>query len=201
MLYTMSSGDPETRKKIMETTQRLIMESRGQAVRMEDIAQASGVSRQAIYLHFGSRVGLMVATVQYVDQAAGFMERTRHVREEKDGQVAVALFIDFWADYVPVIYGLAKQLLLLKESDEAAAAAWKDRMESLRNGPCRFLMEHLERDGCLDAGWRTETAADFFWMLLSIQTWESLVMVRGWSTEQYATRLKETIERTLIAQG
>jgi AcrR family transcriptional regulator len=194
----MSSGKPETRIRIMETTRRLIEESQGKAVRLEDIAQASGVSRQAIYLHFGSRVGLMVATVQYIDKTAGFIERTQHVRDEADSVKAVGLFVDFWASYIPTIYGLAKQLLVLRETDKGAAAAWKDRMDGLRNAPCRYLIERLEKDGRLAPGWEIEMAIDFFWALISIQTWESLVIERGWSNEQYATKLKQMIGRALI---
>ena len=194
----MSSGDPETRKKILETTRELIEESRGEAVRLQDIAQAAGVSRQAIYLHFDSRADLMVATVQYIDRSGGLMERTQHVRDEEDSRVSVALFIDVWAEYVPAIYPMAKQLLILRETDEGAAAAWQDRMESLRNGPCRYLVERLEKDGQLAPEWKTETAVDVFWALISIQTWESLVIERGWSREQYAARLKEMIRRVLI---
>jgi AcrR family transcriptional regulator len=183
----------------MEATRRLIEESQGQAVRLKDIAQASGVSRQAIYLHFGSRVGLMVATVQYIDETAGFVERTQPVRDEADSARAVELFVDFWASYVPTIYGLAKQLLVLRETDEGAAAAWKDRMDGLRNVPCRYLIERLEKDGRLAPGWGVEMAIDFFWALISVQTWESLVIERGWSGDQYAMTLKQVIERALIA--
>ena len=60
----------------MEATRQLIEQSQGKAVRLEDIAKASGVSRQTIYLHFGSRVDLMVATVQHIDEANKFSERT-----------------------------------------------------------------------------------------------------------------------------
>lgn len=183
----------------MEATRRLIEESQGTVVRLQDIAHAAGVSRQAIYLHFGSRAGLMVATVQYIDEAAGFKERTQHVRDEEDSVKAVAHFVEFWTEYVATVYGLAKQLLILRETDEGAAAAWQDRMEGLRNGPCRYLVERLEQDGRLAPEWQTEAAIDLFWTLVSIQTWESLVIVRGWSDEQYETRLKQIIEAVLIA--
>jgi AcrR family transcriptional regulator len=194
----MSSGDLETRRRIMEATRQLIEQSRGQAVRLKDIAQASGVSRQAIYLHFGSRAGLMVATVQYIDQVAGFVERTQHIREEEDSLAAMDLFVDFWADYVPTIYGLAKQLLVLRQTDEGAASAWDDRMDGLRNGVCRYLVARLEQDGRLDPQWQTETAIDVLWTLISIQTWESLVIERGWSHELYTTKLKQMIKHILI---
>jgi AcrR family transcriptional regulator len=196
----MSSGHPETRKKIMETTRRLLETSQGKTVRLEDIAQAAGVSRQAIYLHFGSRVGLMVATVQYIDESAGLMERTQRACQEEDGLAAVGLFIDIWAGYVPTIYDLARQLLTLRGTDEGAAAAWEDRMDSLRNGPCRFLIERLERDGRLASEWDTETAVDLLWTFLSIQTWETLVIECGWSKKQYATTLKQLVQRMLVAR-
>jgi AcrR family transcriptional regulator len=199
MICIMSRGDPETRRRIIETTRRLIEASRGRVVRLQDIAQAAGVSRQAIYLHFGSRVGLMVATVQYIDQAAGFMERTQHIRDQEDSLVAIDLFVDFWADYIPSIYGLAKQLLVLRESDKGAAAAWEDRMDGLRNGVCRCLVEGLQCDGRLDPAWETETAIDVLWTLISIQTWESLVIEQGWSSELYTARLKQIIRRVLVS--
>lgn len=183
----------------METTRRLLEQSRGQVVRLQDIAEAAGVSRQAIYLHFGSRSGLMVATVQHIDETAGFAERTQPVRDEEDSLKALDLFVDFWAEYVPTVYGLAKQLLVLRETDEGAAAAWQDRMDGLRNGACRYLVERLEGDGRLDSEWRLETAVDVLWTIISVQTWESLVVDRGWSKEQYAAKLKQMIRRALVA--
>ncbi|MEJ2600849.1 MAG: TetR/AcrR family transcriptional regulator [Anaerolineales bacterium] len=194
----MSSGNPETRERILEATRQLIENSQGKAVRLKDIADLAGVSRQAIYLHFGSRVGLMVAAVQHIDEVARFGERTQHVRDQADSLAALDLFIAFWADYIPTIYGVAKQLLIMRESDEGAAAAWKDRNTSLRNGPCRYLIERLEQDGRLDPRWKTEAAIDVLWTLLSIQTWESLVIERGWSKQQYSTKLRLMIQRVLI---
>lgn len=197
----MSSGDPETRKKIMEATRRLIEESQGTAVRLQDIAAAAGVSRQAIYLHFGSRTGLMVATVQYVDEVADFTARAKAACNTEDSRLALRLFVAFWAEYVPTIYGLAKRLYVLRGVDEGAVAAWQDRMDGLRNGPCRFLVERLEADGQLAPSWPTATAIDILWALLSVQTWESLVVERGWSQEAYASHLQAVIERVLVREA
>jgi AcrR family transcriptional regulator len=54
--------DSETRNRILEATQRLMEERRGQGVRMRDIADAATLSRQAVYDYFGSRTKLLVAT-------------------------------------------------------------------------------------------------------------------------------------------
>ena len=59
----MSSENLETREKIMRATWKLLEESGGSGVRMSDIAKAAGISRQAVLHHFGSRDGLMRATV------------------------------------------------------------------------------------------------------------------------------------------
>jgi len=193
----MSSGDPETRKRILEATRELVEHSRGKAVRMEDIARRAGVSRQALYLHFGSRMDLMVATVQHVDEAGGFFDRTRHVREAENGVAALNLFVAFWADYVPGVFGLAKILLATRETDPAAAAAWADRTNGLWN-IFHYLTKWIERDGMLASQWTPETAADMVWTLISVQSWESLVIERGWSQEEYVERIQETLRRVLI---
>ena len=192
----MSSGDPETRQRILRATRELVEQGRGQSVRLEDIAERAGVSRQAIYLHFGSRVGLMVATVQYVDRSAGFFERTQHVRDAESGLAALDLFIAFWADYVPGIFGLAKMLLAARDTDQAAAAAWADRMDGLWN-VCHHLTSWIERDGLLASQWTAETAADMLWTVISIQAWESLVVEKGWSKTDYVRRLQRILRRAL----
>lgn len=192
----MSSGDPETRQKIMEATRELVEQSQGNTVRLEDIAHQAGVSRQAIYLHFGSRVGLMVATVQYVDETEGFFERTQHVRDSESGVIALDRFVAFWADYSPSISGLAKMLLITREEDPAAAAAWADRMDGLWK-ICHYLTEWIERDGLLAPLWTTETAADMLWTIISIQSSESLMTEKGWSKSEYIERLQYTLRSAL----
>ena len=192
----MSSGDPETRIRIMKATRELIERSGGELVRLQDIAQAAGVSRQAIYLHFGSRVGLLVATVQYVDQSAGFFDRTAHVREAENSLQALEFFIVFWADYISSVYKLAKALFAARETDLAAAAAWSDRMDGLRS-ICRHLVERLEKEGQLLPVWTVETAADALWALISVQLWEQLVVDQGWTKSQYTERLTFILRQAL----
>ena len=67
----MSRNDSDTRQRILKQALRLLEENRGKNVRMNDIAKAAGVSRQAIYLHFKSQADLMIATVQFGDQLQG----------------------------------------------------------------------------------------------------------------------------------
>jgi AcrR family transcriptional regulator len=196
----MSSGDSETRKRILTKTWRLMEQRRGQGVRLSDIAKAAGISRQAVYLHFGSRAELLVATVRYVDQVHGLDERLSGLREAGGGPETLQAFVDFWANYIPEIYGLAKALLVARETDEAAAAAWEDRMEALREG-CRRVVECLEREQLLASGWNVTDAADMLLGMLSVTLWENLTIERGWSQSQYVTRMQAILKRTFVRSG
>ena len=120
----MSSGESETRTRILEATRRLTEEHRGRGVRMRDVAEAAGISRQAVYDHFGSQAKLLVETTHYVDEVRGLEERRRRFREATTGVGRLEAYVEFWGNYIPEVYGMAKALLVARETDEAAAAAW-----------------------------------------------------------------------------
>jgi AcrR family transcriptional regulator len=193
----MSSGDPHTRQRILEEARRLMIERRGQNVRLEDIARAARVSRQALYLHFGSRTELLVATARYTDESLGLDERRQSLYIEQSGVQLLEAYVDFWTNYIPDIYGLARAFLAARGTDEAASAAWSDRMEAVHTGMLR-VMRHLDRDGVLAPEWTIETAADFMWGTCSVATWENLTRERGWTNDEYRERMKIALKHALV---
>src|ERR671916_627288 len=193
----MSSGESETRTRILEATRRLMEERRGQGVRMRDIAEAAGVSRQAVYDHFGSRAKLLVATTHYVDEVRGLEERRRRFREATTGVEHLEAYVDFWGNYIPEVYGMAKALLAARETDEAAAAAWDDRMGAVRES-CRYTVEALHDDGMLALEWSRDEAVDLMWTMLSVRNWEQLTIACGWSISQYVGRMQKLLKRTFV---
>ena len=117
------------------------MEERsGRGVRMRDVAGAAGVSRQAVYDHFGSRADLMVATVRHGDEVLGLDGRLRRYRAANGGAERLGAFVEFWGNYVPEIHGIARALLAARETDEAVAAAWDDRMGVVYEA-CRDIVD------------------------------------------------------------
>ena len=197
MLYAMSSIESETRTRILEATWQLMEERRGLGVRMRDVADAASVSRQAVYLHFGSRAELMIATTQYIDQVLGLNDRLRRFQAAIKGVDILEEYVGFWGNYVPEIYGLAKALMLSRETDEAAAAVWKERMTALREGCCKTI-DALLRDGELASVWTREVAIDLLWTMLSIRNWEHLTIECGWTPSQYVDRMQKLLKRILV---
>ncbi len=70
----------------------------------------------------------MVATVRYGDEVLGLKERLRRYRMAGTGVERLESYVEFWGNYIPQIYGIARALLAEREGDEAVAAAWDDRM-------------------------------------------------------------------------
>ena len=172
----------------------------GQDVRLEDVAHAAGISRQAVYLHFRTRAELLVATVRFVDEENGVEERVRAFASAVDGVQALEVFMEWWGGYIPEIYGLAKALLAARETDQAAAAAWDDRMGALRNG-CRSIIRCLKRDEMLALDWDLEQAADLLWSMISVSVWENLTVECGWSNRQYISRMQAVLKQTFVRKA
>lgn len=196
----MSSDIPDTQQKILDATWRLLKQGSGAGVRMSDIATEAGVSRQAVYLHFNSRTELMVAVARYGDEMLEMEDRLQAAEAAESGVARLDAFVAFWGNYIPDIYGCAKALIVAREDDEAAAAAWDDRMDAVREF-CQSVIEALKRDALLASEWTPEQATDLLCMVLSISNWEELTRERGWSTNEYVDRMQTLLKRVLIRDG
>ena len=196
----MSSKNIDTRTRILAATVQMLEAHSGRGVRMSDIAKESGLSRQAVYLHFASRTELLVAATRYLDVLLDVDSRLAPSRAATSGVERLALYIECWGNYIPDIYGVAKALLLAQDTDEAAAAAWKDRMAAMRDG-CRAAIDALHADKKLAPGWTPEQAIDALWAMLLVPNWEALTIECGWSTQQYVHWMKTLAERAFVAEN
>lgn len=190
----MSSNNNETRIRILKAAWHLLEASQGKGVRLSDIAKKAGISRQAIYLHFSKRSEVLIATTRYIDEAKDVDTRLLASRNAENGMARINAFIKAWGNYIPEIYGVAKALLAMKDTDEAAEMAWNDRMQALREG-CESVILALQSDGLLSVEYTSQEATDILWTLLSVRNWEQLTIECGWTVEKY-------IEKTqLLAQS
>ncbi len=193
----MSSTDQDTRIRIMEAAARLLEQHQGQGVRMSDVAREAGLSRQAVYLHFGNRANLLVETARYGDVVRNVSERMRGYQAATTALTRLDALIDFWGNYVPEIHGMARALRAARETDEAAAAAWDDRMGAVYS-VCARAIADLDAEGLLAAPWTREAATDLLWTMLSISTWELLTIERGWSIAEYVTHTQILARRAFV---
>ncbi len=196
----MSSGNPETRARVLKAALTLLEASQGQDVRMSDIAKRAGITRQALYLHFATKAELLIAVTHHLDEVNGVDDRLVPSRTARTGVQRLDAFIDAWGGYIPEIYAVAKALLAMKDTDEAAAKAWGERMQAMRGG-CAAAIDALDRDKMLSPAHSPNEATDILWMMLSVRNWEQLTIECGWPQDRYIKKCKALARRIFVADG
>ena len=194
----MSSNRINTKTRILEVTWKLL-ESGNKAIRMADIAKASGVSRQALYLHFPNRAELLIATTRHIDTVKNVDERLARSRSASSGVERLHAFIEAWGGYIPEIHGISVALRAMRDTDKEVAAAWEDRMQAVRQG-CEAAVRAIVEDGYLKEELTEVAAVDLLWTLLSVENWERLVFECDWSQSAYEQTLKQITEATLMSR-
>ena len=193
----MSRESLETREKILDSAWKLLVGEGASAIRMSDIAKLTGISRQAVYLHFPSRAELLIATTRYIDEVKDIDKRLSASRSAASGQQRLDAFVEAWGSYIPEIYGVARALIALQSNDDAARAAWSDRMDAVRHG-CAAAVAALKKEGMLSTELSEKEAIDLLWSQLSVENWEHLRQRCGWSQKRYIRVMQQVARQTLL---
>ncbi len=193
----MSSENIQTRNRILKASLDLLEADKGKGVRMSDIAKRTGVSRQAVYLHFKTRAELLIATTRYLDEIKQTDQRLHGSRTAKSGIERLNAYIEAWGAYIPEVYPIAKALMAMQDTDEAAKEAWSNRMQAMREG-CAAAIEALDRDNALTSDYSVKEATDILWTLLSVRNWEQFTMECGWSQDMYIQQMKKLAKQCFL---
>jgi len=140
--------------------------------------------------------GLVAAPLIHQDEVFGVQRMLDESRAAETGLARLDAFIAAWCAYIPRIFGVAKTLMVMKETDADAAGAWAARMADMREG-CAAAVLALERDGMLADGFTVAEATDMLWSLLSVDIWESLTRNRGWDQARYVAAMRLMARRGL----
>jgi AcrR family transcriptional regulator len=189
-------GDPDTRRRILDATWELVAEH-GARFKLADVAARASVSRQALYLHFGDRAGLLVALVQHMDETLDLGDALAAVRAAPDGPALLVatmrLNTTFWTQVFPV----AQVLEVARHDDDDLAAAWRDRM-SFRQAAFRGIVETLAERDQLAADWSVDDAAATIYAVAHFDTWRELVVELGWSEDRYVDMMSRLLGAALL---
>ena len=188
----------DTRARILGATWRLMEETEDLTVRIADIAAASGVSRQAVYLHFGNRAQLLLAAVQYRD-AQSPTDAIRRAAEEEPVPEALGAFVAAWFAHIPRIEPVAHLLSAASQVDAEARVAFDDRMNVLRRN-ITALANRLAQAGALKPGWTAARAVDWIWHRTHLVGWRQMVGERGWTPADYTRTVSESLQRDLLVR-
>lgn len=196
----MSSTPPNARHRILRATWSLVARD-GADASLADISQEAGVSRQALYLHFGSRAGLLLAAVRHHDTEAGLGQRFEDaVTASSSGANAARAWMNVWLDYLPEVASVAQRLEAAASSDAAAHEALSERMELQRANLTR-VFEWVRQDGALRADLTPSQAAEMMWSLVHVTAWQQLVVECGWTAAGFALSRLALLDRAILKES
>lgn len=186
-----------TREQILEHAWAQARARGIDSVTLADVARAAGVSRQAVYLHFRSRAGLLVAMARHHDRTSGFAEQVARIGSSPDPAADLAELIRAWCAYLPDILPVARALSAASTDDQDAAAAWQDRMRALRSEFERVLTPLAAADR-LARDWTVTEAAAWVWASVHPDQWHHLVAECGWDPAAFTSRCVTAAAATVI---
>ena len=188
----------DARTRILEAAWRLIGERLDAGVSLLEIAQEAGVSRQTVYVNFGSRAGLLLAMVDHRDASSPELAQLKRTRQDMLPDEALEPFIRAWFKYVPIVFKVSRALSGAAATDEAAHVAWQSRMALVQAG-LLALMRGLKAQGRLASDWTPEAAADWSYHQIHIDTWQHLVVERQWKPADAVQRTVTLLTQALLA--
>ncbi len=132
----MSTKSEETRKKIISSTLSLLNSSQLNKINMEDIAINTGISRQALYKYFPSRIDLLGYLLKSIDKDRTLLEKLM-IDQSLSIKEKLKSFIDYWGYNNEATYKVSSEIKLLRGSDQKVALILEERNFFLGNNVSR----------------------------------------------------------------
>ena len=185
-----------TRDRILDAAWTLASEQGVAELTLAEVGRAAGVSRQAVYLNFDNRAGLLLAMARRVDEASGFVARISATRE-LPARERFATMLRAWLAHIPRILPVARALEAATITGDEGAAVYQERMEQWRRA-VGSAVRALAVAGELRPDWSPEEATDWVWAHTHPSVDHHLRLERGWPQERVAARLIDGLSRELL---
>jgi AcrR family transcriptional regulator len=194
----MSTKKEDTRLRLLEAAETLLLERGFHHVSLDDIAAAAGVTRQAVYKsHFTSKADLVLALARHTHVARNLDELIAPMRAATDADSKLHETVRSIVLIEVRVHDIARVLSAAATSDAGAAVAWRDRMD-VKRGALRDALEGVAAEGRLSPEWTVDEAVDMLAALTSVETYEQLVFDRGWEPETLVRRIWQICRTNLM---
>ena len=163
------------------------------------VAKKAGVSRQAIYLHFPSKVDLLAALHLHIYDTDIVPVLKRHpISDDMSALDALSTSIGRDVESIESVWRIHEALTVARRHHPEVEKTMRPR-EDQRYGELLGLAHRLQREGALPRNFRAASIADMLWGLLNIGTYRNLVIERGWSLDRYRRWVRDTIRLQIRA--
>jgi AcrR family transcriptional regulator len=186
-----------TRAALLAAARALLEEQGIESLTMAAVAERAGVSRRAVYLHFGSRAELLTELFGYVSDEEGLGSSLEPVWQAPDAAAALDQWARHLARFHPRVLAVARAIQRVRRVDPDAAQHWQLVMAD-QQANCHRLATWLACEQRLAPPWTVQTAADMLWALMSFDLLEELLVDRRWSPRRYRIHMATLLRSTFL---
>ena len=191
-----AQSSDDTRQRIITAARDLIENSGYPNISLDRIADAAGVSRQTIYVQFGSKLGVLTAMVEEIDRV-GLKELSDTLREGTNPLQLLRSVIPLDFAYMQKNSKIFCRFRAQAVSDPDFRAVLDGRMAGRLNS-IRGVLAWLHSEGKLNAGWTVDEAAEWLFTITGFHTYDEMVNLHGWTLEHLNRRVLEAVETMLL---
>jgi AcrR family transcriptional regulator len=191
-----------TRARVLGAATAAFMENGYARTTIRAVAEAAGVSQETVYKTFGGKAGLLKSV--YDVAMAGDTEpvpiaarpAVLAVRDAASPAEAAAAYGRLAAE-LSARAGPLLRIVLAARSGDADLENFASTIDTERLTGAQLAINHWASRGWLRDGLDVARARDMLWTLNSPAVW-SLLKDRGWSDDDYAAWLADTLLQTVL---
>lgn len=189
-------SEPPGRPALAAAARKLFIERGYPGTTIEAIALAAGYAVPTVYFHFGTKsaiVSYLIDQMEADDIVPLFqqaMEEANPLRMLEGTAHIARISCERWWDLYTLVRSAGR-------ADPALSDASK-KLDSGRMYGLRLVAEALDRGGHLRSGVDARRATDILWALASEDTYQRLVIERGWTRDEFEMWLGKSIKRELL---
>jgi AcrR family transcriptional regulator len=194
-----AASSAQTRRRIIRATRDLVPKS-GSSLPVSAIARAAGVAVQTIYDHFGSKGGLLMATVNDVQESSGLYAAFQEVFHSPDGETAMRRMlvatIGLWHGAWPFV----EFTIRARRSDPVVTAAMEN-LDRLRFAHFEAIVQRIGDEGRLRAGATIGAATAEAFALSTATVYEELAVRRPGSLDTAVDAVTRAVLGGILEPG
>ena len=203
---TREAQKQETRQRILDAAQGLMLASGYRATTVAAIARGAEVHVDTVYELVGRKPVLMRQLIERAlsgtDHTVAAAERdyVKAIRAEPDPARKLAIYAGAVRDIHRRMAPLFLALRDASATEPEAKEVWRE-ISDRRSSNMRQLAEDLQAAGGLRDGLSVDEAADVIWATNSAEVYVLLTGERGWTPSRYESWLAATWCRLLLPDG
>ena len=195
----------ETQRHIADAARELFIERGWVTTSIRDVAERAGVSVQTIYNAFeGGKAAIFGRVMDIVvvgdDEPVALAERPeyREMFETEDAAEMLRIGVGITGGLFRRMEPLMPTIRAAVAADPGVAESWRAYYGEARYDGMASSMARLSELGALSPGMDVSRATDIMWTVLSVETYEALVIARGWTADDYEAWVLDTLRASLL---